>query len=133
MHRTRGFNLLELMISLAIITTLATIAYPAYQDHLIAVRRSDGQTALMHLAALMEQYYTENNTYIGATLRKVGLVSPASPAGFYQLNITTHTATTYSLIAAPTPGGPQMADVACGTLTLTNTNIKGPDPNICWN
>lgn len=128
----RGFNLIELVIVTTIVGILAAIAYPAYQSQMIRSRRADGQTALMNMAALMEHYYTENNTYIGANPTTLG-VTTASQEGYYTVNISAATATTYTLSAVPVAGGPQATDTTCGTLTLTNTNTKGPNPSTCWN
>lgn len=126
----KGFSLIELMIVVAVIGILASIAYPAYQEQVQSTRRSDAQTTILQLANLMEHYYTENNTYTGATLANIG-GSATSNEGFYTMSITNLTATTYTLNAAPAAGGPQTTD-PCGTLTLTHTNIKGPTPNTCW-
>lgn len=136
-----GFSLMELMVTLVIIGILAAIAYPAFTDHLYKTRRSDGQAALMNLATYMEHYYTENNSYTGATLTvgsttgTLGLKN-TSIDGYYTLSISSLTATTYTLTATPTAGGPQAGDTTCTTLTLTNTNIKGATPSanslICW-
>lgn len=127
----RGFNLIELIIVATIIGILAAIAYPAYQEHIIRSRRADGQTALMNMAALMEHYYTENNTYIGANPTTLGITN-TSQEGYYTVSVSAATATTYTLNAAPVAGGPQASDTTCGTLTLTNTNVKGPTPDTCW-
>lgn len=132
MNKTpHGFTLIELMITVVILGTLAAIAYPAYQDRVEKARRADAQAALLELSTLMEGYYTENNTYVGAaTPADVG-GSATSAKRYYNLSITNLTASTYTLNAAPDAGGPQASD-SCGTLTLTHTNIKGPKPATCW-
>src|SRR5437868_13637740 len=81
-----GFTLIELIITVTIVGILVAIAYPAYQDHLIASRRSDGQSALLNTAALMEHFYTENNTYVGANSTSLG-ISYTSQQGFYKVSI----------------------------------------------
>lgn len=125
----RGFSLMELMISVAIVGIIAAIAYPTYTNHVERTRRSDGQSALLTAAARMEHYYTTNNTYLGATLTNVG-VNATSTQGFYQVTIGNLSASTYTLTATPVAGGPQASDT-CGALTITNTNQKGPSAN-CW-
>ena len=64
----KGFTLIELVIAMAIIGILASIAYPSYLDYITRARRQDGQTALLELANQMEQYYANNNTYQTATI-----------------------------------------------------------------
>ncbi len=126
-----AFTLMELMIVLAIVGILAAIAYPSYQDRVIEARRADGKNALLYLAALMEHYYTENYSYTGATPAGVG-GGTVSSDGNYNISISNLTATSFTLSATPVPNGPQAADTECGTLTLTNLNIKGPNPSVCW-
>lgn len=129
-RKIAGFNLIELLIVVMIIGILVAIAFPTYQAEMIASRRSDGQAALMNLAVLMEHYYTENNSYTGASFTTLNS-SATSQQGYYTLSIAA-TATTYTLTATPVATGPQAADTTCGALTLTNTNVKGPTPSTCW-
>lgn len=127
-HFSKGFTLMELMIAVVIVGILAGIAYPSYLQYMYETRRSDGQAALMNLATYMEHYYTENNSYTGATLAGLGLTN-ASQQGYYTVSISALTATSYTLTA--TPVAPQTGDTTCPTLTLTNTNAKGPSLT-CW-
>jgi type IV pilus assembly protein PilE len=127
----RGFNLIELMIVVTIVGILAAIAYPAYQDQMIASRRSDGQAALLNMSGLMEHYFTENNTYVGANPTALGITN-LSQQGYYTVSVSASTASSYTLTATPVVGGPQASDTTCGPLTITNTNVKGPNPGTCW-
>ena len=123
MSKINGFTLIELLIVMVIMGILVSIAYPTYHHHILKSRRSDGQTALLHLALLMEQYYTQNKTYDGFML-----TNKSSPQGFYQLEIKKSSEDAYMLNAIPI--GPQVDD-SCKTLSLNNMNIKGPKQN-CW-
>ena len=60
-----GFTLIELMIVVAIVGILAAIAYPSYTEYVRRAARADAQGALTGLAAVMEQWFSDHNTYEG--------------------------------------------------------------------
>ena len=62
----QGFTLIELMITVAIIAILASIALPAYQDYVIRAKIPDATSKLALLRTRMEQYFQDNLTYVGA-------------------------------------------------------------------
>jgi type IV pilus assembly protein PilE len=118
----KGFSLIEMLVVIALVAILAGIAYPMYTQHVIKVRRTEGQTALLSLAAHMERYFTENNSYEGAT------IPHDIQQNFYRLAIKTATAHTYQLSA--TAIGWQSNDTQCGILILSHLGQKTPQP--CW-
>lgn len=64
---SHGFTLVELLIVVAIVGILASIAVPGYQDY---VRRAQVQEAIANLADLrtrLEQYYQDNRSYAGTS------------------------------------------------------------------
>lgn len=131
MKAFKGFTLIELMVTVAIIGIMAGIAYPSYQDSVMKSRRRDAQGALLGLANAMERHFTEANTYLGAADADGVPLSSIFPAqspveggtAAYNLFITdATTATTFTLQATRT--GAQSSD-KCGNLTLTNTGARG--------
>ena len=127
-RREKGFTLIELMIVIAIVGILASIALPAYQDSIRKSRRSVAQGELMSFANAMERYFTTNGTYVGATAATV--FSETSPidgsAVYYNLSVAP-LASSYVLTAADT--GAQDGD---GDLTLTNTGVRTYGGNPGW-
>lgn len=126
---SKGFTLIELMIVVAIIGVLASIAYPAYQDQVRQARRADATGEMLAFASAMERHFTENSTYLGAAVDGDGAVSNTGDPGFfngaetfYTLTISAATATTYTLLA--TRAGAQAGD-KCGNYTLTQDGTRG--------
>ena len=134
----RAFTLIELMIAVAIVGILASIAIPSYQDSVRKSRRADAQGALMNLANVMERHFTEVNTYCdfaatGGTAETgcgTGTAdsgtpltgprqSPESGTKYYDLTINVPNASTFTLRATPTG-----AQAGNGILELTSTGER---------
>ena len=135
LKRQRGFTLIELMITVAVIAILAAIAFPSYQDSLRKSRRTDAKNALTQAMANMERYYTENNTYLTAAICGTNpLICPGScSAGTctsteqnYTIALNpVPTATTFTIEAQPV-AGPQYVD---GKMNINQANQKFHDMN----
>lgn len=124
----RGFTLIELMITVAIIAILAAVAYPSYTSHIRKVRRTEAKTALLEIQVAQEKFFLQNNAYSTA-LNTTGLglgyssASPTTTAGYYTLSYTVgNPATTYTAIAAAT--GNQASDTACLVFTILSDGTR---------
>lgn len=131
MKKQRGFNLIELMIVVAVIGIIAAVAYPSYLEQMRQTRRADCAGALTSLASSMERFFTVNNTYRGAGAAGGDTGTPTifsatcpvdGGEANYNLTIQAATASTFTVQAAPVG---RQANDECGTLTLTNTGLKG--------
>lgn len=132
-----GFTLIELMIAIAIVGLLASIAYPSYQDSVRKTRRGDGKGPLLQMAAQQERWYFQNRQYNHTIATLYG--TAASPEGHYTLSITDdpcEDTSCYTLIATAT--GSQTKDESCAVMSLDSTGgrssqDKNGDPSTgCW-
>jgi type IV pilus assembly protein PilE len=66
MKQARGFTLVELMITVAIIGILAAIAYPSYTNSLVKGTRANAKSVLLDIAQKEQAYLLDTRTYIAA-------------------------------------------------------------------
>ncbi|HVV67773.1 MAG TPA: type IV pilin protein [Gammaproteobacteria bacterium] len=129
----KGFTLLELITTFAIVGILITLSYPSYMHYILKTRRTHAQIALVDLAAGLERYRSSHQTYIGATLNNLE-VNAYTENNYYQIQLNNATDSTYLLQA--TPLGSQTEDKTCGTLSLDESGQKKFSGNgqqsACW-
>jgi len=134
--KLKGFTLIELMVVLAIIAVLVTIAYPGYQGQMEKSRRSDAKILLMEVMNREDVFKSNYGTYT-TTIGVDGLnMSAVGKEGHYTVSAvngpTGNIATSVTLTAAPILDGAQSSDV-CGSLTLSSTGVKGmTGSGNCW-
>ncbi|PKG76413.1 prepilin-type cleavage/methylation domain-containing protein [Shewanella sp. GutCb] len=130
MYRIKGFSLIELMIAVAIIGILATIAYPSYVDYVAKGARAEGLTILADAANLQEQFYFDNRTYTG-NMSDLGFdANPFITDGEnYSVSATIVGTGTFK-VKATAKGAQATRDSSCGVLQITETGEKTPKG--CW-
>jgi type IV pilus assembly protein PilE len=149
--KTAGFTLIELMIAVAIVGILATIAAVSYQRQVIQSHRTDARTALLDLAGREEKLFSTTNQYSGipsvlgygtATTAVSFPVGSSNGTNYYNVLITTPdpaqpaNTNSYTITATPIPGSPQAADTTCTSLTVNQLGQQTATPAAntatCW-
>jgi len=136
----RGFTLIEVMITVAVIAILAAIALPAYQDQIRKSRRSAAQGVLMQVASREQQLFLDSRQYVAAAntaalaSSNIKVTVPNSVTSYYDFVVTTTApaGAPPTFLVTATPLGGQAAD-KCGWMTVNESNVKTAALTTCSN
>lgn len=152
-HATAGWTLVELLVSIIVLTILVSIAVPSYTNQVRKSRRTEAKSALLDLASREERFMSTNSAY---TNDQKNLGYSSSAATLFQVNVGSNyynvsvcvgagiptacsaaqadtTGATYLLVAVPINA--QAGDTYCGSYTLDNTGVQGntgTQTSGCW-
>jgi len=121
-----GFTLIELMLAVAIVAILATIAVGSYSNAVARSRRAAVESYLQAIANRQEQLLIDARAYATSN------TSPPLPAitddvsGHYTVTVSAdNSATPPSFLITATPVGRQATiDARCGRLTLDQAGVR---------
>jgi type IV pilus assembly protein PilE len=122
-RRTRGFTLVEVLITVATVSILASVALPAYTDYVTRSKLTEATSSLSDMRVRLEQYYQDTRTYPTSCIAPAAGPPPAGkvylPSGAKYFTVTCAlTATTYTVTAAGNPG--QGVDAFAYTIDQAN-------------
>lgn len=112
-RRLRGFTLMDLLISVAIVGILATLATPSFTAPLNQARRADALPAVMQVQAEQARFHAVHGRW--ATTAELG-GARLSPQGHYRVEVGAADAAGYHLTAIAQ--GRQSADADCREMHL---------------
>jgi len=130
LKKSDGFTLMELLITVAIVGILASVAYPSYNDFIVRNNRAEAPRELVRLANLQEQLFVDSRAYT-ANISELGVGSTAvweTPSGLYKISSVVVNST--FTLTATAQGTQATNDADCSAITLTDTGKKAPLN--CW-
>ena len=115
-HRQRGFTLIELMITVAIVGILATVAIPAYVDYVKRGKLTEAFNGLTSCSMALTQFYQDNRSFATASLGPQATDQCPLSGTNFAYSLPTKTPTGFTLVATGNTGSP----VAGFVFTLDN-------------
>ena len=119
--RARGFTLIEVMITVAVVAILAAVALPSYRDYIIRSRIVEAKTNLADMRTRLEQYFLDNRSYpagcVSGATAPPNISLPASQK-YFTVNCGAPTATSYTVTATG------VGDMSAFVYTIKETNER---------
>ncbi|PSS56627.1 type IV pilin protein [Pseudomonas sp. BBP2017] len=129
----KGLSLIELLIVIAVLGILVSIAYPGYSDQVRKAARTEIVGLLFTSAQQLERHYSRAGQYSDDET----LVTPlASGTAHYRLQAV-RDKESFSLLARRLPEGLMMAD-PCGDYALDQAGVRSNPESVgnagsgCW-
>ncbi|WP_028101201.1 type IV pilin protein [Pseudoduganella violaceinigra] len=120
----RGFTLIEVMATVAIVGLLLAIALPSYSRYVLRGNRAAAQEYLLELAQREQQFLADARVYKN-TLSDLNIPTPPAVSRFYTVTIDTSDGPppTFKITATPVAGSKQVSD---GNLSIDQAGGKLP-------
>lgn len=99
MKYAKGFTLIELMIVVAVIAILATVAIPSYSNYVTRGRIPDATSNLASKRVLMEQYFQDNHSYLSGVTCPATVAPDSTTSKYFSFSCSNMNANTFTIIA----------------------------------
>jgi type IV pilus assembly protein PilE len=119
--KAKGFTLIELMITVAVVAILARIAVPAYTSYLARGKVADAMASLADYRVKMEQYFQDNRNY-GTAGAACSVPAPASQ--YFTYSCLVGTPSTSFAATATSIAGALGSAAGAYTYSINESNTK---------
>ena len=133
-----GFTLIELMVTVALLGILTSVAYPSFMDSVRKGNRNDAKTALARAVTAQERFFATNGTY-SADVTDIGFAADGvTEHGHYVITAAagaTGIGSSYVVTATAASGDMQEDDTNCTVYSMNSLGVKTPSPTAttrCW-
>lgn len=138
MRSARGFTLIELMVTVAIIAILAAVAMPSYTDYVTRSKFSEAHSQLADLRVKLEQRFQDARSYancaaiVGAVtgVKYFDLTCPAAGTDTFTIQAAGKAGTELTGIAFTVNESNVRATVVTPSSTMANKGYTGNTS--CW-
>lgn len=121
-----GLSLIELMITIAVLAILVSIAYPSYASFIRKGKRVGAQADLMDWANRQMNWRADHASYSGS-------INPADSENYAYTIVSAANSFTLTATALNDQVNDKEAGTVCSSLTLDQAGIVGPaGKEKCW-
>lgn len=123
-HKQLGFSLIELVIVVAIIGILASVALPSYIEQVRKSKRADLVSNVLECASIQERRFSVNNSYEATACDALSTANDNYTIATTLTN-TTANGNSNGYTITVTPIGSMASDAKCTQFTYNNLGLKG--------
>ena len=122
----RGMTLFELMIVVAVVAILVSVAYPSYSGFIRKAQRAEAQTTLLDWANRQENWRADHTSYNAD-------ITPASTEYYSYSMVSTATSFTLTADALNAQLKDREKGEPCGSMNINEAGVVGPPAKqVCW-
>lgn len=133
MRKVKGFTLVELMITVAIVALLAAYAIPNYRQYVVESKRVQAHNKLLEVAGMYEKFYANTNRYpsnVSGGGNALDLDASYLVWDDYQITHVNRANGGWTILATAR-GAQANDDTNCQQIRFNNLQQKTPAE--CWN